>query len=167
VQVNVERLGPCQARIQFTVPSAEFQATYKRGLANVSQNANMKGFRPGKVPVQIIEKQFGPQVKNDAIEHFVRQAYDQAAKENQLKIVGFQRVNLDDVKILEGVDWNCGFEVSLRPEIELGDYRGIAVESELEPVMDAEITAAIENLKASRAVPSRPARPVCRPTAWP
>jgi trigger factor len=153
VQVNVERLGPCQARIQFTVPSAEFQATYKRGLANVSQNANMKGFRPGKVPVQIIEKQFGPQVRNDAIEHFVRQAYDQAAKENQLKIVGFQRVNLDDIKILEGADWNCGFEVSLRPDIELGDYRGIAVESELEPVMDAEITAAIENLKAQQSRP--------------
>jgi trigger factor len=153
VQVHVERLGPCQARIQFTVPSAEFQATYKRGLANVGQNANMKGFRPGKVPVQILEKQFGPQIKNDAIEHFVRQAYDQAAKENQLKIVGFQRVNLDDVKILEGADWNCGFEVSLRPDIELSEYKGIAVESELEPVMDAEITAAIDNLKAQQSRP--------------
>ncbi len=153
MQVNVERLGPCQARIQFTVPSAEFQATYRRGLANVSQNANMKGFRPGKVPVQIIVKQFGPKVKSDAIEHFVRQAYDQAAKENQLKIVGFQRVNLDDIKILEGVDWNCGFEVSLRPDIDLGDYRGIAVESELEPVMDGEITSAIENLKGQQSRP--------------
>ncbi len=153
MQVNVERLGPCQARIQFTVPSAEFQATYKRGLQNLASNANMKGFRPGKVPVQVVEKQYGPQLKNDAVEHFVRQAYEQAVKEGDLKIVGFQRVNMDDVKIQDGVDWDCGFEVSLRPEIALKDYKGLAIESELEPVMDAEIASAIENLKAQQSRP--------------
>ncbi len=153
MQVNVERLGPCQARIQFTVPSAEFQATYKRGLQNLASNANMKGFRPGKVPLQVVEKQHGPQLKNDAIEHFVRQAYDQAVKEKELKIVGFQRVNLDDVKIADGTDWDCGFEVSLRPEIDLKEYKGVKVESELEPVMDVEVANAIENLKAQQSRP--------------
>lgn len=153
MQVTVEKLGPCQAKIHFTVPSSEFQALYKRGLSNLSQNANMKGFRPGKVPPQILEKQFGAQVKSDAIEHFVRQAYEQATSENELKIVGFQRVNLDEVKILEGVDWQQSFEVSLRPEITLGSYRGIAIESELEPVMDPEIDAALENLKLQQARP--------------
>lgn len=153
MQVTVERLGPCQARIQFSVPSSEYQATYKRGLQNLASNANMKGFRPGKVPVQVVEKQYGPQLKNDAVEHFVRMAYDQAVKENELKIVGFQRVNLDEVKILDGVDWNCAFEVSLRPDIALKDYKGIAVESELEPVMDAEIKNAIENLRAQQSRP--------------
>lgn len=153
MQVNVERLGPCQARIQFTVPSSEFQATYKAGLQNLASNANMKGFRPGKVPVQVVEKQYGAQLKNDAVEHFVRKAYDQAVKEQELKIVGFQRVNLDEVKILDGVDWDCGFEVSLRPEIDLKEYKGVAVESQLEPVMDAEIDNAIQNLKAQQSRP--------------
>ncbi|MBL8862980.1 MAG: trigger factor [Planctomycetes bacterium] len=153
MQVTVERLGPCQARIQFTVPSAEFQDTYKRGLQNVASNANMKGFRPGKVPLQVVEKQFGTQLRNDAVEHFVRQAYDQAVKEQGLKIVGFQRVNLDEVKIEDGRDWDCGFEVSLRPEIELTDYKGVAVESELEPVMEPEVDDAIVNLKAQQSRP--------------
>jgi len=153
VQVTVERLGPCQARIQFKVPSADFQATYKRGLTNVAANANMKGFRPGKVPLQVVEKQYGPQLKNDAVEHFVRQAYEQAVKEKDLKIVGFQRVNLEDVKIQDGADWDCGFEVSLRPEIVLGDYKGVQVESELEPVMAPEIELAIQNLKAQQSRP--------------
>jgi trigger factor len=153
VQVTVERLGPCQARIQFQVPSAEFQATYKRGLSNVAANAQMKGFRPGKVPLQVVEKQFGAQMRNDAIEHYVRQAYDQAVKEQGLKIVGFQRVNLDEVKIEDGRDWNCGFEVSLRPDIALSDYKGVAVESQLEPVMEAEIGNAIENLRSQQSRP--------------
>lgn len=153
MQVTVEKLGPCQAKIHFTVPSAEFQALYKRGLSNLSQNANMKGFRPGKVPPQILEKQFGAQVKNDAIEHFVRQAYEQATSENELKVVGFQRVNLDEVKILDGADWQQSFEVSLRPEIALGTYKGIAVESQLEPVMDPDVEGAIANLKMQQARP--------------
>lgn len=153
MQVTVERLGPCQARIQFTVPSSEFQATYKRGLQNAASNAQMKGFRPGKVPLQVVEKQFGAQLKNDAVEHYVRQAYDQAVKEKDLKIVGFQRVNLDDVKIQDGTDWDCGFEVSLRPEIDLKEYKGLKVESELEPVMDAEIENAVQNLKAQQSRP--------------
>lgn len=153
MQVTVEKLGPCQAKIHFTVPSAEFQALYRRGLTNVSQNANMKGFRPGKVPPQIVEKQYGPQIKSDAIEHFVRQAYEQAVGENELKIVGFQRVNMDDVKILDGVDWTQSFEVSLRPEITLSNYKGIAIESELEPVMGQDVTAALEHLKSQQARP--------------
>ena len=153
MQVTVEKLGPCQAKIHFTVQSSEFQSAYKRGLLNISQKANMKGFRPGKVPPQIIEKQYGTQVRSDAIEHFVRQAYEQAVGENELKIVGFQRVNLDEVQILDGVDWKQSFEVSLRPEIALGNYKGIAVESQLEPVMDHEVVEAITNLKAQQARP--------------
>lgn len=148
MQVTVEKLGPCQAKISFSVPSSEYHALYRRGLQHLGQNANMKGFRPGKVPPQILEKQFGAQVKNDAIEHFVRQAYDQAVKENDLKIVGFQRVNLDDVKILEGVDWQQSFEVSLRPEIQLGtEYKGVAIESELAAVMDAEVDDALKSVR--------------------
>jgi len=83
----------------------------------------------------------------------VRQAYEQAVGENELKIVGFQRVNLDEVQILDGVDWKQSFEVSLRPEIALGNYKGIAVESQLEPVMDHEVVEAITNLKAQQARP--------------
>jgi trigger factor len=153
VQVNVEKLGPCQAKIHFTVQSPEFQATYRRGLQNLSQNANMKGFRPGKVPLQVIEKAYGSQVRNESIEQFVRQAYEEAVKQNELKIVGFQRVNLDEVKILDGVDWSQSFEVSLRPEIELKPYTGLEVESELEAVMDVEIDDALAQLKQQQSKP--------------
>lgn len=153
MQVTLERTGPCQAKIHFTVPHDEWKATFRQGLQHISQNAQMKGFRPGKVPPQILEKQFGSQVRNDAIEYFVRKAYEQAVGENELKIVGFQRVNLDEVKILENVDWKQSFEVSLRPEITLGDYKGIEIESELEPVMDQEVENAIQNLKGQQSRP--------------
>jgi trigger factor len=153
VNVTVERLGPCQARIQFTVPTQEFRDACRQALQSMGQRANMKGFRPGKVPLSILEKQFGAQVRSDAIEHFVRQAYDQATVEHALKVVGFQRLNVDEIKIPEDGEWQGGFEVSLRPDIALGEYKGLAVESQLEPVMDGEIEAAIANLRVQQSRP--------------
>lgn len=153
MQVTVEKLGPCQAKVLFTVPSDEFHGAVRRALSNAGRNVRMKGFRPGHVPPQVIEKQMGPQIRTEAIEHFVRQAYEKAVQENALKIVGFQRVNVDEIKILEGADFSHAFEVSLRPDIQLGEYKGLPIESELEPVMEQEVDAALLNLKAQQAHP--------------
>jgi trigger factor len=153
VQVTLEKLGPCQAKVHFTVPGDEFHGAVRRGLANAGRNVRMKGFRPGHVPEQVIEKQFGAQIKNEAIEHFVRQAYEQAVKENSLKVVGFQRINLEEIKILEGADFSHQFEISLRPEIQLSEVKGLAIESELEPVMDQEVLDALKNFRVQQAQP--------------
>lgn len=153
MQVTVEQVGPCQAKVQFTVPGTEFQGTLRRALQNAGKNAKMKGFRPGHVPVQIIEKHYGAQIRNETIEHFVKQAFETAVKEKSLKVVGFQKVNLDEIKILEGADFQHAFEVSLRPEIALGQYKALVVESELEPVLEVEIENAIQNVKRQQAQP--------------
>lgn len=153
MEVTVETVGPCQAKIRFTVPGTEFQGTMKRALQNAGKNANMKGFRPGHVPPQIIQKHYGQQIKNETIEHFVRQAYEQAVKEKALKVVGFQRVNVDEIQILEGTDFSHAFELSLRPEITLANYKGMTIESELEPVLEQEVDAAVENVERQQAHP--------------
>lgn len=153
MQVSVEKTGPCQAKVKFTVPGDEFSGTLKRALQNAGKNAKMKGFRPGHVPVQIIEKHYGVQLRHETIQYFVQQAYEQAVKDNQLKVVGFQRVNLDEIRVLEGADFSHAFEVSLRPEITLKEYKGLKVESQLEPVMDQEIANAIENIKLQQSHP--------------
>jgi trigger factor len=153
VQVSVEKLAPCQVKVSFTVPSAEFHGAIRRALTDAGRNVRMKGFRPGHVPTKVIERQYGEQVRREAMEHFTRQAFEQAVRENELKVVGFQRINVAERSVLEGVDFNHEFEVSLRPEIDLKEYKGLEVESQLEPVMDPEIDNALENLKREQATP--------------
>jgi trigger factor len=101
----------------------------------------------------VIERQFGKQIRQQAIEHFVRQAFEQAVKENELKVVGFQRLDFEKVAVLEGADFVHELEVSLRPEIALGEYKGLEVQSELEPVMEPEVESAIANLRAQQSRP--------------
>jgi trigger factor len=153
VQVTVEKLGPCQARVSFTVPSQEFQGALKKALGEAGRNVRMKGFRPGHVPAQVIERQFGKEIRRGTIEDFVRKAFQQAVEENKLKVVGNPSVDLESLLPLEGADLSHQFEISLRPEIVLDTYKGLAIESELEPVLDQEVEAAVDNLKVQQAHP--------------
>ena len=153
MQVTVEKLGPCEARVSFTVPSAEFQGAMKRALGEAGRNVRMKGFRPGHVPPQVIERQFGPDIRRGTIEDFVRKAFQQAVEENQLKVVGRPQVDMEKVQPLEGADWSSEFEVSLRPDIDVGDTKGLEIESELEPVLDQEVESAIQSIKAQQSHP--------------
>jgi trigger factor len=153
LEVNVEKAGACQATVSFTVPAEEFDGAVQRALKNAGQNVRMKGFRAGKIPPQVLERAHGDRIRQEAIEHFLRQAYEKAVTENDLKIVGFERVNLSEVKREDGTPFNHAFEVSLRPEITLGEYKGTTVESELAPVMDEEVSSAIEELRRNQARP--------------
>lgn len=153
MQVTVEKTGPCQAKVLFTIPSSTFQKAVKDALANAGKNLNLKGFRPGHVPPQIVEKQFGKQIRTEAMQHFVNEAMNKAIQDNSLKVVGFQQVHLENLTVLEGADFSHHIEISLRPEITLKNYKGLSVDSELEPVVDAEITNAIENLRQQQSVP--------------
>lgn len=153
MEVNVEQLGPCAAKVQFTVPAEEFDGAVRKALQNAGRNVRMKGFRAGHVPRQVVEKAYGKRVRHEAMEHFLRQAYQQAIGENDLKVVGFERVDLDQVEHSDGSDFSHAFELSLRPRIELEDYTGRRVESQLEPVLDQEIEAALEDLRRQQAHP--------------
>ncbi len=153
MQVTVEKLGPCQARVSFTVPSQEFQGALKKALGEAGRNVRMKGFRPGHVPTQVIERQFGKEIRRGTVEEFVRKAFQQAVEENSLKVVGNPSVDLESLLPLEGADLAHQFEISLRPEIVLSTYKGVAIESELEPVLDQEVEAAVDNLKIQQAHP--------------
>jgi trigger factor len=154
VQVTVEKLGSCQAKITFVVPSQDYHGAVQAQLKERAASANLKGFRPGKVPVQVIEKQFGPQVRSETIEKFVQQAFHEAVQQHSLKVVGFQKVNLDElVNLPHGTDLSTGFEVSLRPEITLGNYIGLTITNELTPVTEQEIEQAIQNVKVQNSHP--------------
>lgn len=153
MQVTTEKAGPCVAKVSFTVPAADFENEVRRALTNIGRNVRMKGFRPGKVPAHVIEKTHGESVRKEAMGHFVQQAYRQAIQENDLKPIGFERVNPETLLLsLEG-DFSHEFEVSLRPEFELGQYRSLEIESQLAQTMDEEVDAAIEDVKRQRSTP--------------
>ncbi|MEM6568770.1 MAG: trigger factor [Planctomycetota bacterium] len=153
MQLEVDTSAPAVAKVSLTVPADEFDREVKSGLRHVSQNMRMKGFRPGKVPLKVLEKQFGEGVRNEVKESFVQRAYGQAMEENELKPIAHPRLTQDDMSLADDGSFKVEFEVPLRPDFDLPDYRGMSVTSELEPVMDEQIDQAIADIRQQQATP--------------
>jgi trigger factor len=153
VQVTVERIAPCRARVSFNVPSDEFEGEVRRALAELGRKAKLKGFRPGHVPPAVLERLHGREVRQEARHRFVRKAYEQAIGENDLRPLGQPSVELADADLLAGQDFSQAFEVTLRPEFELGAYKGLEVASRPIQIDDESLERGIEQLARSQAWP--------------
>jgi trigger factor len=154
VQVSVDKTGPCEAKVTFSVPRSDFDREYQAALKASGKKLSMKGFRPGKVPVKILEKEFGTQVRVQAIEFFMGKAYDQAVKDNELQPIGHERVDIENIELEEGADLGHCFTISLKPLIELANYKGLEVVDELPPVLDQEIDDAEADLRMQHSTPT-------------
>lgn len=153
MQVTVERTGPCVAKISFTVPAADFDGEVARLLKQASTQVRMKGFRPGHVPTALVEKQHGKELRHEARQRFLNQAYEQAVAKEKLRPLAHPRVDLGEPSMLAGLPFQASFELSLRPEFELGEYKGLAVDSQVEAVTEEKVEQAIENIRQQQAYP--------------
>ena len=153
MDITCEKAGPCEANITFTIERADFNRELQRALTEAGKNVRMKGFRPGKVPASFLEKQFGADARRQVVERFSQEAFQQAIKEHELKPVGRQAIQLDDVDFDSPEGLKHSFDVSLRPSIEVGEYKGLSIDSELAPVIDEEVEQALDDLRKQRATP--------------
>ncbi len=153
MEVTVNKDAANVAKVSFSVPKDEFQKEYKAGLQQLRKRVQLKGFRPGKAPMPMIEKHHGEEITQEVQQHFLRRAYAQAIENEELKPISHPRVAVDDAKLEEDGSFGLEFEISLRPEVELPVYTGLEIETELEPVMDANVDAAIDEIKRQQSTP--------------
>jgi trigger factor len=153
VEISVEKTGPCAANVTVTVPAEEFDGAYRNGLKSAASHIKMKGFRPGKVPPQVVERQHGPAVRAEVIEGFVRDGFERAVQENNLRPLGSPRVPRDSFSLEDDGSFKLDFEVQLKPEFPLPDYKDQTIESELAPVLDQELEATLDDLRRQHSSP--------------
>jgi len=153
VQVQVEKTAPCKAHVSFTVPPEEFAQEVRGLLAEVGRGTRLKGFRPGKIPLDVLERLHGKQARQEARQRFVQRAYELAVKEHELKPFAHPRIDLGQEDPPAGTDFGLEFDVTLRPDIELADYKGLEIESAITPVTDEEVEAALEQVRRNQARP--------------
>ena len=131
--------------LQFSVDKETFEAAVQAVYRKQVKSITIPGFRKGKAPRSIIEKMYGKGVfYEDAINDLIPGAYTEAAKESDLEIVGqpeFDVVSIDDNGLV------LSAKVYVKPEVEIKDYAGIAVEKEVAAVTDEEVDKEIEMIR--------------------
>jgi len=143
---KVEKLENNKVKIEITVPAAEFEVGIDQAFKKNASKINIAGFRKGKAPRNIIEKMYGKEIMyEDAFNIVAPDAYDKAIDENKLEVVSKPEVDITQIE--SGKDLIFTVEVYVKPEVKLGDYKGLKVEKKVYTVEDADIDAEIEAMR--------------------
>lgn len=148
-------------QFKIVLPAAELSAKVDERLSELAQTAQMPGFRPGKVPVGLLKKQYGPALYVEALEQAVNQSTAKTIEDRGLKPALQPRVDFKDQAPAEGKDVEFEVAVEVLPEIGKLDFSGLELERLKAAVPDKEIDETIERIaKAGREQkPVDPPRP--------
>ena len=150
MSVQVEKLEKNMAKLTIEVSSEEFENAIAKAYKKNKNKISMPGFRKGKAPRAMIEKMYGKGIfYEDAANSIIPDAYADAAKESELEIVA--QPEIDVTQIESGKPFIFTATVALKPEVTLGEYKGIEVEKKEVEVTDEEVEAEINKVRESNA----------------
>ncbi|WP_337460920.1 trigger factor [Jutongia sp.] len=148
MSVQVETLEKSMAKLTIEVSAEEFENALDKAYKKNKNKISLPGFRKGKAPRAMIEKMYGTGVfYEDAANDLIPGAYESAAKESELEIVA--QPSIDVTQIEKGKPFIFTATVAVKPEVTLGDYKGIEVEKKTAEVTDEELQAEIDKVRES------------------
>ena len=148
-----EKVSGNKAKLTFTIPAEQFDEAMQKAYLKLRGRINVPGFRKGKAPRRMIETLYGEGVfYDDAFELLFPDAYEAAVKEYDLHPVDRPDVDLDEIGA--GKDLKFHLEVFVRPDVTLGEYKGLTVEIPMQKLTDEMVDARIreDQDKASRTI---------------
>ncbi|MCI8830540.1 MAG: trigger factor [Lachnospiraceae bacterium] len=150
MSLQVEKLEKNMAKLTVEVPAEQFDKAIKAAYDKNKNRFNIPGFRKGKAPQAMIEKMYGPGVfYEDAANEAIDESYPGAMKESGLEIVS--RPEIDIIQIEKGKDLIYTATVAVKPEVTLGDYKGIEIERADAAVSDEDVEAELKKVQDQNA----------------
>ena len=150
MSLQVEKLENNTAKLTIEVEASKFDKAIQKAYQKNKNKFNIPGFRKGKVPYAMVEKMYGAAVfYEDAANELISGAYAQAAEESGLEIVARPEINVTQIE--KGKPFIFEAEVTTKPEVKLGKYKGIKVEKADVTVTDEEVAEELDKVKEQNA----------------
>lgn len=143
MSLQVEKLEKNMAKLTIVVPASEFEKALQSAYNKQKKNINVPGFRKGKVPRAYIEKLYGAEIfYEEAANQIMPAAYEKELKDSDLPIVSRPEINVEQIE--KGKDFIFTAMVALKPEVTLGEYKGMEVDKVSTRVTQKEVDAKIQ-----------------------
>lgn len=140
MSLQVERLEHNMAKLTIEVSAEELEGALQKAYQKQKGKISIPGFRKGKVPRQLVEKMYGPEIfYDDAANALIPEAYAKAYDESGLDIVSQPKIDVTQIE--KGKAFIFTAEVAVKPEVTLGQYKGIEVDSFSTEVSAEEVEA--------------------------
>lgn len=147
MQVSVESTGGLTRRMKVSVPADRIDQEVEKRLKRMSRSVRIKGFRPGKVPFGVVQRQYGPQVRQEVVGDVVQSTFYEAVVQQKLRPAGNPSIEPEDA-----TDGSFGYIATFEvyPEIEPAPLAGVKIEKPVAQVADEDVERMIENLRKQR-----------------
>jgi trigger factor len=161
MQSQVDQISPVLVEVTVEVPWAKVNENLEGAYRNLQRTAKVRGFRPGKVPRNVVKSLMGKSVEREVAERLMEEVLAEAVKEHALVPVSI--AHMDSSVIVEGQALNLRARLEIRPKVENVDLSALSVERKLEPVSEEDVAREVERLRQENAElvapdPPRPAR---------
>jgi trigger factor len=157
MQFTVQTTQGLERRIEVEVPRTRLTGEVDRRLRELSRTAKVRGFRPGKVPLNVIKQQYGGQVQGDAISELIRQGYSEAVSKEKLRPAGSPRI--EPMQMDPAEDLKFAAIVEVMPEVAVNPVTTLEVERPAYSISDADVDAMLESMRRQRATFAAADRP--------
>lgn len=146
----VETISNLERRMTVTMPMQPIEEEVNQRISHMARTAKMSGFRPGKVPLRLVEQQYGAQVRDEVLSKAVERTFSDAVEENKLRVAGFPNIEHKPfAEVADQFEYVATFEVF--PEIKVGDLSNIKIERPVLEVGDADVKKTLDVLVKQRA----------------
>ena len=146
MKVTLENEKDNVVKVNITIPAEEATTAYNTAARKIAQYVNVDGFRKGKAPRHLVERQVGEErIKQEALEGLMPKVLSEVIEENKLDVITQPYITSYDFK--KGEDLNVVVNVETRPEVKLGDYKNLTVEVTDVPVTEDAIKETLDRIQ--------------------
>jgi trigger factor len=148
MQFTVHTTQGLERRIEVHVPHTRVAGEVERRLRDLSRTANVRGFRKGKVPLNVIKQKFGSQVQSDAVSDLIRQGYSDAVTKEKLRPAGGPRI--EPIQVEADADLRFAAIIEVMPDVVVNPVAAIEVERPTYEIIEADIDAMLESMRRQK-----------------
>lgn len=150
MKATVEKLENDRVKLEIEVEPERLETALDRAYRKVVRNVTVPGFRKGRVPRPVLERMYGVEVLyEDALDELVPEAYEAAVSENELEPI--DQPEIDVIELEAGKPFRFSALVQVKPEVQLGEYKGVPVTRKKRIVTEAMIDEVLENYRETQA----------------
>ncbi len=134
--------------LQITVPLSQVEQEVGQRLKKLAKTARMQGFRPGKVPLKLLEQQYGEQYRQEVLGDLAQARFDDAVRDGQFRVAGLIQFEPKPSGAQDSVEFEAVFEVY--PEVKVGDIKGVSIEKPVAEVTEEDVDRTLQTLRHQR-----------------
>ncbi len=149
MEVTIQSLSDVLCSAEITATPEDLAPHFNKAYLEYRKKIEIRGFRKGKAPIDIIKKLYGDLIENDSLNEIASEFYRQAVKEKELKPIG--EPTLIDMDYKHGESFRCKIQFDVRPQIIVKEYKGIEVEKIVHTITDDEVEKELVRLQRANA----------------